>query len=67
MQAASRPRAPVIDDLSPDNRATVNPPYNDMGFAAKCIVMKAVSLYPILIYKMYLNLKLGNNIIYLRP
>ena len=34
-----------------------------MGFTAKCIVIKGVSLYSILIYKMYLKLKLGNNIV----
>jgi hypothetical protein len=41
----------------------VNPPYNDMDFAAKCIVIKGVLLYLILIYKMHLKSKLGNNII----
>ena len=43
--------------------ATVNPPYNDMGFAARRIVIKGVLLYLILVYKMHPKSKLGNDII----
>ena len=45
------------------NLYTVNPPYNDMVFAAKRIVIKGVSLYLILVCKMHPKSKLGNNII----
>ena len=41
----------------------VNPPYNDMGFVARRMVIKGVSLYLILVYKMHPKLKLGNDII----
>ena len=41
----------------------VNPPYYDMGFAARRIVIKGVSLYSILVCKMHPKLKLGNDII----
>jgi len=34
-----------------------------MGFAARRIIIKGVSLYLILIYKMHPKSKLGNNII----
>lgn len=46
---------------------TVNPPYNDMVFAAKHIVIKGVSLYSVFVCKMHPKLKSGNDIIYLRP
>jgi hypothetical protein len=35
-----------------------------MDFAAKRIVIKGVLLYSILVYKMHLKLKLGNDIIF---
>ena len=35
--------------------ATVKPPYNDMTYLADYIVILKVSLYPIFIYKMYIN------------
>ena len=43
--------------------SAVNPPYNNMGFAARRIVIKGVSLYLILVCKMHPKLKLGNDII----
>ena len=42
---------------------TVNPPYNDMVFAAKRIVIKGVSLYSILVCKMHPKSKSCNDII----
>jgi hypothetical protein len=42
----------------------VKSPLYDTVYLAKRIIILSVLLYYILVYKMYLNLKLGNNIIY---
>jgi hypothetical protein len=38
-----------------------------MVFIAKRIVIQGVLLYSVFVYKMHLRLKLGNDIVYLRP
>ena len=55
--------AQLLTQLSFGSAYTVNPPYNDMGFAARRIVIKGVLLYLIFVYKIHPKLKLGNDII----